>query len=402
MKLDQKTQENIVRGNYSELLITIAIALGTFSFFSPRVFVLLDYFFHSVNAKINTFQIFYCTYLILPIIGFILLFKLWIKKEIRAKDRLLIIKKRKLTTIATLTISSFVVFVINILGVVISDQNGLTRSAFNKYEEYKICIEDLNQTAKGIKKIENQLLLIESRELLSGGKHFKSQNSYFTPIKLSETSVSNQLDEILKNYHFYKDYQQAFTLELVSKNLLIIKRESINEHHVKTAKKKFVKLFEAFQIVSIVALLVILLVLMLILFIYHKQSRLTKKEGFLIKALIGSYILMAIQMIQPIKVGHINLYDNGFQFKYNNWYLPSFITSQINEVNNYDQRAFDINNEYDNKAVVDNLVKLNETLISIDTKVVNVNSILESRLKTDTLSLPNDILEIKNQIDGLY
>ncbi|MEM6815993.1 MAG: hypothetical protein AAF600_16675 [Bacteroidota bacterium] len=375
---NSKIKEDIVRGNYAEILVAVALSFGAFSFFSPKVFVFLNYYWDCPPERAFVFQIFYCLYLLLPVLFFVALYFLLLDRTERHEKVLLVVKGQKFNTSTILLMISFIMLVLNLVGVVKANIDNQIRPAFVLHDSFLDFQKKVDSLKSTTKKINNHLTELENKILLkqlSGSTPSKTKDT----ISVSAALIEDKIDFIAQNVFDLQNYEQAIIIKSVYDNLLLQLLNKFELSNMAKTKQMFRDLFRTFQDFSLTSLILILSTSGFILFIYHRQNRINQKEGFLLKTMFGCYLLMTTQMIQPIKVEHINLQREGFQYQYHNWYLPDYLASQVNESNDFSNDNYNIYNQFDEEALLKMFDKLDEHMKNMNVNLENIDSALRDQ-----------------------
>ncbi len=369
---DNTNSTNLVSGNYVQLLISICVAIGTFSFVSPKVFTFLDSFCKTAELQTSMFALFFVSYPLLPVLGFLLIYS--ITADIKIRNIIIFQhKKANLNTSKLLLLITTSVLFVNIIGMIYGFVS-IKAAPFSDYTEYKeernkcnnvdtffqltnnaITHKNAEQkmnvifpydstnakdSVKTCSYADNIFLELAAHSLISTKKSPFEKGNYDTccVIKNMDLVSSTALDSFKTALGFQDTIMQLNKLRL----------ETL---YAKTTRKEFETLFKLYRNFLVFGIALLSIICVYILIQLSRRAESCSRVNTLMKSLSGCYLLMLLQLVQPIKAEHIPLDNNGFEYKFHNWYLPTSISNETSEWNQYDNRIY--KNYYGNNIKLD-------------------------------------------------
>lgn len=347
--------ENFINGDFKQIANTIALTFVGFSFANPKVFELISNSSNGNTKYESILFLFFCfIYLLLPLLSF-LIFSFFRRRQYPGLYK---IGKKDYNTFHFLLFLFLFLLLINSVSFYFNSSNSSKNSPSEKKPEEKSVYEAFDELNDfkilSHKKFNATFTSIDSILETSEITYFVNANylSNKKNISLTDAAIHNSGFVSPKNWISYLDTLKYNIEEVLNQHKNNITITDINfikqyrdinyqyfkkyylEKEANGVKSTFISLLEKIRDFYFIELFLILIVLGIIIYVYKKQKREKSVEWFLIKTLVGIYILIGVQLLTTSDFKNINIENEGFQYKVSGWYSPAFFKNVSNSASN--------------------------------------------------------------------
>lgn len=377
MKLSEKNKENLLSGNYSSLFLSILLTYSGFSFFPSEIASALES--DSTSWSNAIFKLFFLLYPVLPVLGLVVIvtFK---TKRVGSYSYWFPAGRFYGGTLLTeywpywwpwKTIINFLV--LGLIGVFI----GLiptsiveSRQSLDLYSQYQDSSSHIQSQIALLERLKKDNLPLNAQHLVNGFYNQEKKVERTSLLIKSEFSSNEYIDELISLYEKSDQYDRSeLIIELISLKLKY-DIENLKYTLESEVKDQFSEILSRYRPYCLITVAVIFIGLILFLLVGDSQEG-RNNNSFWVQSIVGCYVLMFVQLAQPIDTDKINLRYPDFKYTQRNWYLPSFVKSTVSQITTYDQREYDITME-------DSFDDFNEILSGLTLEIRNRNQKIDS------------------------